>query len=276
MEAVGGLVTLSNLALCIAIGVKLARLGQRSRGPEIGLAIYFLLAGGVGIAASSFLYMGWTDPSLALPESVSTPLHVVALLGSNAGLLALYVFTWRTFRKRSRIARIVVASAFGALLISMAGLALVEGFAVQVLPGPIYWLGWAVRCAALPWLAIESLLYWTVLSRRLRLGLVDPLVTNRFLLLSVWSGAMFGMGLADPLARVWYVAVAGSTDVWVPEVAHSIVLAMVSVTAVLGLIVAATLFLAFFPTATFRRFLTARATAIAPASLRRPRSVATR
>lgn len=57
MEAISGLVTVLCLALALAIGVRLARLGQHTRGPETWLALYFLLTQFTGAGLSCFLYM---------------------------------------------------------------------------------------------------------------------------------------------------------------------------------------------------------------------------
>jgi hypothetical protein len=111
----------------------------------------------------------------------------------------------------------------------------------------------APQCG-LAWLAVDHCA-GSALRRRLRLSLAEPLVTNRFLLLGIWACAMLGMGSADVVARIWYVTSTGSAERWVPELAHSIVIATVSATSALGIVVATTLFLAFFPTAWFRRWI---------------------
>ena len=108
---------------------------------------------------------------------------------------------------------------------------LTEGFAVSVMPGGAYWVSWVLRTGALLWLAFESLRYWSLLRRRLRLGLADPLVTNRFLLLGIWALAVFDMGASDPLARSWYILQVGSTEQWIPELAHTIVLVVLALLA---------------------------------------------
>jgi hypothetical protein len=269
MQALGGLVTLVNIGLGLAIGAKLLRLARGSGGSELWLGLYFLLTFVLGQGLACFVYVGWTDPDLALPDRVATPLHGLYLLASNAGFAAVVVFTQRTFRYGSLAARAGMAALVSGLAFSLVAQGLGEGFAVRVVPGAAYWLGFAFRSAALAWLAVESLRWFAALRRRLRLGLAEPLVTNRFLLLGIWACAMLGMGMADPVARVWYVASTGSTRELVPELAHSIVLAMVSSTSALGIVVATTLSLAFFPTAAFRRWVedgSAAALAGAPAA----------
>jgi hypothetical protein len=255
MEAVGGLVTILNIGLGFAIGAKLLRLARDSGGSERWLALYFLLTFGLGQGLACFVYVSWTDPDLALPDAVATPLHALYLLASNAGFAAIAVFTQHTFRRDAPLARAAAAALVSGLAFALLAQAVGEGFAVRVIPGAAYWLGFALRSAALAWLAVESLRWFVALRRRLRLGLAEPLVTNRFLLLGIWACAMLGMGMSDLVARIWYVTSTGSAERWVPELAHSIVIATVSATSALGIVVATTLFLAFFPSAAFRRWV---------------------
>ncbi|MEN8181533.1 MAG: hypothetical protein ABFS46_03245 [Myxococcota bacterium] len=261
MEAISGLITLASIGLALVIGVRLSKLGRATKGPETWLALYFLLAQVLGFSLSGFLYMSWTDASRTLPAAVSTPLHAVTLAAANAGLAALYVFTWKTFYPRSARARRVLGALLAALAAAYLAIPATEGFAVRVMPGAAYWTSWVLRTGALVWLSFESLRYWGLLRRRMRIGLAEPLVTNRFLLLGIWAIAVFDMGSADPLARIWYVAEVGSTAQWIPELAHSIVAGVLVLTSTLGIAAVAMLLLIFFPTPAFRGLIEGNAAA---------------
>ena len=63
------------------------------------------------------------------------------------------------------------------------------GFAEPLRLGPGGTLTSALCTANLLWGAVESLRYYALMRRRLRLGLADPLVTNRFLLWGLGIGA---------------------------------------------------------------------------------------
>ena len=52
----------------------------------------------------------------------------------------------------------------------------------MIFPGAGHWLGWAGRTGAMLWVAIESFRYYGQQRRRLRIGLADPILSNRFLL----------------------------------------------------------------------------------------------
>jgi hypothetical protein len=266
MEAISGVVTILCIVLALTIGVRVARLGRQTSGAEIWLSIYFMLTQFAGVSLSCFLYMSWTDASRALPDPIAVPLHAAAVGAANLGLAALYIFVWKTFYPRSTTVRRIV----GCLLVAMAAaylaIPMTEGFTVRVMPGSAYWTSWVLREGAVLWLAFESLRYWSLLRRRMRIGLGEPLVTNRFLLLGIFALAIFHMGASDPLARTWYVLQVGSTEQWIPELAHSIVLTVLALTSTLGIVVVTTLALIFFPTARFRRFIERRYNAPAEAT----------
>lgn len=260
MELIGAAVTLTNLGLSLLIGLRLIRLsgGMPSR-PELWLAAFFLLGAFLGMGLSMVVYMGWADPSLKLSPVLTLPLNAGYLLGVNLGMSAVFVFTWLTFRPHEAWAMRLCALGIAVLLGGFVLLGMTEGFGVLVVPGPAYWLTWATRCGAFLWLAIESFLYWGTLRKRLALGLAEPLVTNRFLLWGVWASATFLNGWSDVLARVLYVRAAGTSEALVAEVARPFIIYTVSFTSSIGLVAAVTLFLTFFPTKGYRRFVESRA-----------------
>ena len=131
----------------------------------------------------------------------------------------------------------------------------------QIVPGPAHWVAWLGRAAPMVWVTVESFRYWSILRRRLRLGLADAVVANRFLLWGIWSAATFVNLAADPVARVAYVALAGSSTEIVMDVLWPVGLGTMGVAMVLGIVSAATLLLTFFPTAAYRRWVEARAEA---------------
>jgi predicted membrane chloride channel (bestrophin family) len=82
---------------------------------------------------------------------------------------------------------------------------------------------------------------------------------NRFLIWGIWSAANFVNLAADPAARVLYVTLAGTSTEFVMEVIRPVLIGTMAVTMILGIVSAATLFLTFFPTAAYRRWVEARA-----------------
>jgi hypothetical protein len=260
VEIIGGLVGTGNLVLSLVLGIRLARLARRdSDGPEVWLALYFLVASFLGMGLSNFVYMSWADAAMALPERAATLLNAMYLFGVTAGMGCLYIFTWRTFRPGANWARGLALGVCFAMAVGYVAIGWSGDFALSLIPGTAYWITWALRTSVFVWLMIESLHYWGLMRRRLRLGLVDPLVANRFALWGIWSSVMLAMGQIDPLARVWYVTQIGAGDVWVPELGRPIVLWLVTVSAALGAFAMVTLYLTFFPTRAYHRRVAERA-----------------
>ena len=89
----------------------------------------------------------------------------------------------------------------------------------------------------------EALLYWRKMRRRLRLGLADPVVTNRFFLWGLGAGAA-GVGSAVGIGAQ---LATGLTPLEIPWVTLS--------SSLHGLTAAIAMWLAFLPTDGYRRFL---------------------
>ena len=109
----------------------------------------------------------------------------------NLGGATTFVFTWTVFRQGRAWAAWLTALAVGVL----AGAWLLElvmtGFVIEGDPMSglaMQWSSW-MRIGALGWGAAESPRYWALMRRRERLGLADPVVTNRFLLWGLGIGA---------------------------------------------------------------------------------------
>ena len=260
VEVIGGLVSGSNLLLSVVIGVRLLRLSRSSMaGPEIWLAIYFLLGAFLGMGLSNLVYMSWADAAMALPPNVASVLNALYIFGVTAGMGCLYVFTWLTFRRNEAWARALVGIVAVVMVAGYAGIAISGDFELSLVPGVAYWVTWAARTSVFLWLLIETFRYWKLLRRRLRLGLADPLVANRFLLWGIWSSVMLLTGMIDPLARIWYVLNVGAGSQWVPELGAPATVMLVTVSSGLLILAVITLYLAFFPTPRFRRWVESRA-----------------
>lgn len=259
MQALGGVVTLLNCVLCGVIGVRLIRFAAGSKGPEAWLGLYLLAGTLFGTLLSSAVYLSWADPSVALPPAWRPPLHALQFLANTAGMIGILMFTHRVFRPRARWARRAVQSAAALSALAFVVTGAVERFEIHVIPNPTYLAVVAARVAAMVWMTVESLVYFVRLRKRQRLGLADPLLVNRFLLWGIWAGSMSLMQLSDPIGRFWYWWITGTTVQWIPEVGRTIIVFMIASTSALGAVTAATLFLTFFPTAAYKRWVAAHA-----------------
>lgn len=258
MEALVAIVTLLNLGLSLVVGLRLLARARRGwPAPETSLAIYFLCSAFLATPPQVVVYGAMGDPRFSVPEVASRLLLGFAVLAMAVGAAGVYVFTWKTFRPDRWWARAIVAcgcaSLFGGWTIEL----LREGFAPVIFAGFGHWLGWAGRTAAMLGVTWESFRYWRLMRRRLRLGLVDPVLTDRFLLWSIWAAAGTVNYLADLASRAIYAFLFGTVEA-VPELLATIVPVTLAITMVSGCVSAATLFLTFFPTAAYRRWVAER------------------
>jgi hypothetical protein len=241
VDSLLGLGALAMVAVDAVVGVRLLLLAQRTRElPEAALGAAFVLLGAIGYPLSTAARRGLlpTDDSNAL-------LMAVGFAAQNLACLAIYWMTARTFRAGERWARGLVVIAGLAFLTSYVGHALDSGFRGDT-TGSAYYLGLVTRTGAFAWTCFESLRQYTRARRRLALGLVDPLVANRFLL--------FGLGTGGVFAAFAIFLVAQLLDAKVAEAGW-----VLAATGAAGLFAAVPTWLAFLPPPFYRRWFEARA-----------------
>lgn len=228
-----------------ALGIRLLVLAGRTRKlPELLIGLFFLASAPLGFVP---LLVGMQYPDL--PRELAG-----LLLAVGEGMVALAsalicVFTWRVFRPDSIWAKWLAGLCVTVLIGGYGVHAWTRGFTE---PGISVWL-WAsvfVRLVIYAWNAAEPLLHYRGARRRLLLGLADPVVTNRFLLWSIWGGACLIVVFArigDMLAQSFLAPM--------PAVS----LASVAIFGCCGAACGAAIWLTFFPPAAYRKWLTARA-----------------
>ena len=172
------------------VGVRLlAQWGRTRQLPELLLGLGVL---GIGPAGFGLILLaaaaGANDPQA---PSLLAGLAAIAVGG---GAAAKAIFNWKIYHPRSRFAAAIALGSIAGLAIAIIGDARTTGFA------PSAWMqpGWilvrqGIQIAILLWGAGEALRWWLQMRRRLRLGIGDPLVANRFLLWAIGAG-MAGSG----------------------------------------------------------------------------------
>ncbi|RIL00317.1 MAG: hypothetical protein DCC71_18680 [Proteobacteria bacterium] len=178
------------------VGVRLLLQARRTRElPELLLGVGVLCIGPVGfglvmLAAAA----GARDPHA--PSWIAG----LSACAVAAGASAKAIFNWKIYHPRSRAVAAFAFAGIGALALAIVGDGMTTGFA------PASWMqpGWVllrqfVQIAVLLWGASEALFWWRRMGRRLRIGIGDPLVANRFLLWAIGAG-MAGLGSAIGLA----------------------------------------------------------------------------
>jgi len=238
--AIGLLVVVS-----IAVGFRLLALHRKSgAAPELLLGWMLLLSVGVG-------YPLLIAADRARPEWSGT-LYIISTLAVNVGFSLLFGFTWKVFQPDARWARTLA----GAGVLVMLAKAVQRSFdvhargVIHVASEPLSesLLQTGPVLVAYLWTAWESLRYHGLMRRRVRVGLADATVSDRFLLWGLMALFVASGVLLNAVALALGVEV--FTSPWI--------LLGSSVT---GLSQAVLLVLAFLPPRSYLNWVRARAAA---------------
>lgn len=226
-------------ASSLVIGIRLVALARRTgQLPELLIGVGVLGMGPFGYGLSTL-----ADASAETSGILSATFMGSALLALTVGTISQYLFVWMVFRRAERWAPWVF---LGAAALATASYALDihgQGLVDRGGAGPWQETGRALRMGCLFWSSAESLRYHRLMRRRERVGLGDPVVTNRFLLWGIGAGAAFlGTAVANGLRA--------TTGLSVSEV--PLVSLVVSLH---GLVAAVAMWLAFRPPAAYLRWI---------------------
>jgi hypothetical protein len=223
----------------LVAGVRLLRLNRRTRErPELLLGIYFGFSGAY--------YLVFNLPSLfgfdSWPPATEWMIEWIYVLGVFP-----YLFFIRSvFRPEAAWAGALVGICSVLLLVGTALGTLAGGdvYSLDNLWFHVQWAGYTVPCA---WLGLEAMLSRRGAHKRTRLGLCEPIVANRYLLLALFGGFQFLACLADLL--------------FAADVGGGQAISMISDALLGGSEIAsvAVLWLAFFPPTFYSDWITRRA-----------------
>lgn len=194
------------------VGLRLVLLSRRTGLlPERLIGTSLFLAGGLGTAL--LVASGFAGDRRWLVATAS-------VLMINLGVAALGVFTWRVFRP-TLLGATLVAACLALLFLSM----IVDRFTGEYLGARRTEFSiaadYAGRLLLYGWATWESLRQYALARRRVRIGLTEPLVANRFLLWGIGTSAALGIWLhafcrefvqrPDPVESHLVITVLGST-----------------------------------------------------------------
>ena len=226
----------------LIVGVRLFRLGQRTREvPERLLAAMFILSG-----ASYIVYEMANLPGL---ESLWTPLNFAGRVIYIGAPILLAVFTRQVFRPEGPWAAWLVYGIAVLMIGGVGGSALGgdwEGFSIS---NRWFWLEWAGYTIPFGWAGSEAFAQYRQARRRVRLGLCDPGVCNRYLLWAMFGAMQVCLSLLLLAQYANYEATSQFTATWDILIGG---LEIVSVTVIS---------LVFFPPAFYQRWITGVAAA---------------
>jgi hypothetical protein len=165
--------------LLLALGVRTLLQAWRTREvPELLVGAFFIL---LGPSAAVRLTIEQLQPDHA------RRLVAICSLPVSASMALACLFTYRTFRPgvawAKALAAIGIASLAAGVWFEVNGLE----FSAELEPRLSFLLP---RALCLGWGTFEAARYHLMMRRRLKFGLADPVVANRFLLYALWTGSL--------------------------------------------------------------------------------------
>jgi hypothetical protein len=231
------------LVSSVCIGVRCLCLARRTRGvPELAIGVGFVIGAVIGYVPETIVLS--TD---LLPREVEARVLAVTQVAIRCAAVAVLVFTIAVFRPAQAWAWIAGALLRAALAASWIAFPYTRVYARTGAEVVWYDVFAVARTLPLVWGACEAAGYFGKLRRRLRVGLADPLVADRFLLWSIGLSAMSLLMASTILAPA--VGVDPAAPGWV------------LLESLAGLVGAVSLWVAFFPSLAYRAAAERRAAA---------------
>jgi len=227
----------SFIAVSLVVGVRLLGLARRTRRlPELAIGANFVLAGAVGyslLLAAESLHL--------FPDALEGFASFAGVGGISIGAGLIGLFSQRVFHPTGRPALAALAVLVGWLALGVYGSWALH--VSHVSEGPRGWLGhWAPNLgvlAAYGWSTADALRYHERMRRRVRLGIANPLVSNRFLLWGTGTLSISTLTLLHLAAQMLG--------------AYELPPSLLGVVSLLVLVAAIAEWLAFFPPRSYRR-----------------------
>jgi len=245
-------------AFLMFLGTRLVRSGLRSEGAELWLGAFF-------VSASTALPLRLAI-AMGLEVGVNpAPLNLIAQAVLYLGVLGFAAFVWKTFRPEGLAGRLgfgLVAALFSTNLLIMR----VSG-AYTSQAHPFHIVLSASLTTVFAWAFLETLLYHARMRKRADLGLADPVVTNRFFLFTIWTGALTVLPIVVTFVRTYQLMngldapTSGAPSLAVQPGSEWTLRAVRLAVVALGPAVVTGMWLGFFPPARYTRWLRARAVA---------------
>jgi len=248
---VAGVAQAVYLAAAFVLSGHLLNRARRSRDlAPLLLGLQLLFAMGFG-----YLLCG-AGTALALLAKDPSPRLVAALLGTGnaatmVGLAAALLFEWRVFWPAERWPLALGGAFLAAMAVGWLGSAATGAFDTGTYRNAWFLLLNGGMLAANLWVGIEPLVYHAKLRRRIRLGLAEPLIVDRFLLWGLGSLARAALIVMGPLSEWAMLGLEG-------EARLTFSAAGMALASALGLATSVAYWLTFNPTSAYVRWVERR------------------
>ena len=247
MEAISYIISFAAGVFYVTAGYRLLRLSARTRErPELLLGLYF--------ATTGQWYVFYNAPYLlGMGELPVLGAHIVEWVFA-VGVVPYLLFLRSAFRPETGWATILVILCS---LLLLAGSVLVgfgAGFS-NTIDDPAYLMEWVGYTAPCVWMLAESARSHAAAKKRMRIGVCEPIVANRYLLLACFGFFQIAACAAD---LIW--AHGNATGAAIYSSAGNLMMSGAEIASV------SVLWLAFFPALFYRRWIDERGTRFAKLS----------
>jgi hypothetical protein len=176
-------------------------------------------------------------------EHLETPLYFSARVAYCVSSVTLALFTRIVFRRSQPWALALVVGVGISLVVGVGCSALggdFEGFSIS---NTWFWFEWVANTIPFGWIGIEALIQYRSGRRRVRVGLLEPLVCNRFLLWMI-AGLLQSSAFLVSLVQYAEYETTGTWSTWSDSTLGAIEMATIG-----------TIWLVFFPPAVYCRWI---------------------
>jgi hypothetical protein len=218
-------------------GIRLVRLSIKTgEAPERLLGVTFLVW--------SLSYLAWQLPIALANDWMALQLFFAGRVLEDVGTITFALFLRLVFRNQERWASWLVVGVAVCAIVGVIGSASVGDWeALRPLSNPWWWLETVAFPITVVWMGAEGFHHYRMARQRLRLGLCEPLICNRYLLWgltgvswTVYQFAMIAQQVGYERTQVW----SSSADAAIGAVEFGAI-ALIS--------------LVFFPPAFYRRWI---------------------
>ena len=236
------------VVISAVVGVRLLLLARRTRcKPELllGMGVLGTAVLGYGVMIAAIVARG--PEKVVATRTIEQVLQGVGVVLHDVGVTCFVLFVLFTFRAGERWAKALATVVLGSLWIGQIGWESQNHFRSATIGDGFWWLRYAVIWTYPLWAMVESYRYWALMRRRLALGLVDPMVANRFFL---WGTGSLGTCIAIWMSSLPLLFV---ND---PVRALTLMPPIQIATATVGIVTVVVYYLTFFPPAAYKRWVT--------------------
>jgi hypothetical protein len=182
----------------VAVGIYLLQTAARENGGPSYFLGWALLCNGFSFGFSEIGFVSGY-------EELRLPLTFAGRICAAACCVSIALFTWKVFRRDSIWGGFAVGFSFALILIGLVISAVEgdwEGYAPLSSRG--FWFEWVGSAAPFVWLAFESIRQHLISRRRIPLGLIDPVISNRYFLIGFYASlASFSYFIYIPMYIVY-------------------------------------------------------------------------